>query len=210
MTKPKTKTVAHLILDMTGSMTEHRTETMEAFNSYINGLKEDKDTKRFKFTFSVFNSDIGVKNIVSQGAMKDVPVLNAGNYSPSGMTPLFDAIGKAIHEADQEANEGDAVLIVVQTDGLNNASHEFTHTAIQSLVKERTEKGWQFVFLGCGIDAMAAGGAIGIAPGNTLSYVGGESVNTMRRVTSQTVAYASAGSRSSKDFMSRTADDSKS
>lgn len=202
MTKPRKKTIAHLLLDMTGSMMEHKTETLEAFNKYVDGLKGDRETKGFKFTFSVFNSDIGVENIVSQVAMKDVPMLTLENYKPAGLTPLFDAIGRAIDEADGEANAGDAVLIVIQTDGFNNASQEFTHGAIQSLIQDRTKQGWQFVFLGCGIDAMEAGGAIGIAPGNTLSYVGADVVNTMSRVTRSTVAYAAMDSKASSSFVS--------
>jgi len=191
--------VVHLLLDSTGSMLNNKAATMEAFNGYIKGLQASDHANQFKFTFSTFNSVNGITNVVSKSLIKDVPQLNDRNYQPDGATPLYDAIGRTIHEAEKE--EGDAVLIIIQTDGEENASQEYTKDGVKTLIKEKTDnQGWQFVFLGCDIDAMAAAKSYGIDIGNTYNYTG-ETVRVMAsHLSSQVDSYMAGEMVASTSF----------
>ncbi len=69
--------------------------------------------------------------------------------------------------------KGRDVLIVIITDGYENASREFTKDQILALIKEKEALGWKFVFLGAEIDSYAVGGAIGMSVGATANYTKG-------------------------------------
>jgi hypothetical protein len=61
------------------------------------------------------------------------------------------------------------VTICIQTDGLENSSREHSWDELKRLVAEKIEKGWQFNFMGTGIDAYDQGARMGIAAANTMS-----------------------------------------
>jgi hypothetical protein len=74
---------------------------------------------------------------------------------PRGWTSLYDAIGRAISDTGStlakmpEAVRPGRVMFVVQTDGMENTSKEFTSARIAELIKTQTEKfAWQFQFIG--------------------------------------------------------------
>jgi Mg-chelatase subunit ChlD len=74
------------------------------------------------------------------------------------MTPLYDAVGRGVGILDEAlgGKPGKAVLVIM-TDGLENASREFDHIRITDLVKKRQEAGWLVVFLGEGLDVAPCG-----------------------------------------------------
>lgn len=96
---------------------------------------------------------------------------------PRGSTALNDAIGKTVTELgerlaarDEEDRPGKVIVIIV-TDGFENASREWTAPAIKELVERQTsEWSWEFLFLGANIDSFAAGASYGIAGTHTLNY----------------------------------------
>ena len=55
-------------------------------------------------------------------------------------TPLYDAMGQAISHLDSSVNEGDAVLVTIITDGMENASCEYSGKAVKELVSRQREK----------------------------------------------------------------------
>ena len=95
------------------------------------------------------------------------PRLDHEHYQPTGATPLYDAMWQSMNLL--EGHQGQ-VLFIVQTDGEENNSTIATRQQIVGRVAEKTAAGWQFVYLGCDIDAMRQGGDLGIAAGNTMSY----------------------------------------
>jgi hypothetical protein len=93
------------------------------------------------------------------------------------MTALLDAMGKTITATGErlaamaEADRPGHVIFVTLTDGLENASKEWTRERVFSMVKEQTDTyGWTFVYLGANQDAVAVGQSMGIASGNTITY----------------------------------------
>jgi Mg-chelatase subunit ChlD len=52
------------------------------------------------------------------------------DYEPRGNTPLFDAIGECVRRVEEN---GRAITVVVITDGMENASKEFTRESVSGL-----------------------------------------------------------------------------
>lgn len=161
--------LVNVILDRSGSMQVRRDPTISGYNEYIKGLRGDADTK---YNVSLTQFDLtGASPALTVSyldkPLADVPDLDHATYEPRGNTPLYDAIGETIRRVT--AN-GRAVITVIITDGEENASTEFDKDKIKALIAEKEKEGWTFVFLGCDIDAYAAGGAMGIAVGATAGY----------------------------------------
>jgi hypothetical protein len=164
------KTLVTFLLDRSGSMGICRDSTIEAFNGYLDGLKEEPEG--IDFTFLQFDTRSLDKLCVAQPVMK-VPNLTTATYIPRDGTPLIDAAYKTIKavEAAVEKDGGSPkVVICIQTDGEENSSTEYTWEELHGLVHEKTKQGWQFNFMGAGIDAYEQGARMGIAAVGTMSY----------------------------------------
>lgn len=163
-----TKTLVTFLLDRTGSMEPIRDDTIGAFNAYLETLQADPDAVFFSLlTFDAMSLD---KLHVNQ-PVKDIPRLSRETFVPRGATPLIDASYKTIKAVEKSINGGDTqVVICIQTDGEENASTEFTWDQLNALIKEKSDAGWQFNFMGAGIDAYKQGKRMGIAAVNTMSY----------------------------------------
>lgn len=193
------------VLDETGSMEEIRDDTIGGFNTYIEGLQKDyaaHPEASVAFSLVKFDSNRVEKVYVNESIDKVVR-LSRETYKPGAMTPLIDASVKAIRateEALKSKTDPCNVLVVIQTDGQENASREFKLEDLQDLVKEKTAKGWQFVFLGAGFDAFGTAHDIGIPMANTLSYNTATSPQTFATVLDNTSAYRVSGRGSSLGF----------
>ena len=189
-----------LLLDMTSSMGRNKEVAMDACNEFIEGIGHDQRSglpADAVFTLGVFNSNIGLKRAVREVPVEKAPEIDHEHYQPAGATPLYDAIGQSIELLDSHVGP---VMLVIQTDGEENSSTAFTRQDIVERVAEKTALGWQFVYLGCDIDAMERGCDIGIPPGNTMSYTSFNSKIAFADLTTSTDHYLKQGSISSKKF----------
>ena len=179
--KAKTKkdvgiTHIHMLLDRTGSMQDIKDETVGGVNAFISEQrKEDGEA-----TFSLVQFDSGNPYEVLQDwvDVKKAKDLKLEDYQPRGMTPLLDAVGKAITDIDakikaKRSKKPDKVVMVIISDGGENASHEFTKEGLKKLIDERELAGWRFVFIGADFDAFGAGAGFGLncTSGNVLNTV---------------------------------------
>jgi hypothetical protein len=101
------------------------------------------------------------------------PVLSDANYVPNGGTPLIDAAYetiKAVETAVAGRAQSPKVVICIQTDGEENSSRSHSWNDLTALIKEKTALGWQFNFMGAGIDAYQQGQRMGMAASNIVSY----------------------------------------
>lgn len=96
---------------------------------------------------------------------------------PRGSTALNDAVGLTIAKLGAELSslaEDDRpghVIVVVVTDGMENASREYTTAQVKAMVEEQTGKwGWTFLYLAANVDAFATGAGYGFAAGQTMQY----------------------------------------
>lgn len=176
--KAKAKAKQHtalvtFLLDRSQSMSNVFEATVEAFNAYVKGLQEDKgDGFNGLFTFLQFDS-MSIDRIYIAEPVKNVVPLDRTNFKPRGMTPLIDACMKtikAVEEALKARDDQPKVIVCFQTDGQENCSLDYKVADLAKAIKEKTALGWEFVFLGAGVDAYAQAAAYGIASVNTMSY----------------------------------------
>lgn len=165
--KPTTHVL--FVTDMSGSMGNIADDVRGGFNSYVADLRADAE-RRYRLTAVVF--DERIETLCSAAKLRDVPEMTRANYMPRGMTALLDAVGRAVVGLDGSVSLGDEdrVLVVVQTDGAENASREYRREAIAGLIKEREATGkWSFVYLGVGSESWMQAGGMGFASGSTVT-----------------------------------------
>lgn len=192
--KPATTHVL-MIVDMSGSMEPLADDVRGGFNTYVTDLA--KEAGNYRLTACLFDTEF--IPLCTDAALADVPRLTTRNYVPRAGTALRDAVGKTVHEFDLRVTlaDGDRVLVVIQTDGEENSSREYTWEAIRTLIKDREATGvWSFIYLGAGMDTWAQASQMGVQPGSyvhtSASRVGTRS--TYGGLTRGTAAFAAGAS----------------
>lgn len=162
-------TVVTFLLDRSGSMQMIKAATIEGFNAYLATLKAEKETA-IDFTFLTFDTGSLDKVYVAK-PIKTVPELTDSFYQPRGGTPLVDAAVKTIRATEEALKDKKTrVVVAIQTDGQENASVEHTSEELRGLIEEKTKAGWEFLFMGAGVDAYSQASQYGIAMVNAMSY----------------------------------------
>jgi hypothetical protein len=170
MPQPSTRTLVTFLLDRTGSMEAIRDDTIGGFNAYLDGLKGD-GVAEIDFTLIQFDS-VSIDKICVAVPVAEVAKLTRESYQPRASTPLIDAAVKTINavEASLLSQPAARIVICIQTDGQENSSVEHNWAELNALIKDKSAKGWQFNFMGVGIDAYDQGARMGIAPAATVAY----------------------------------------
>jgi hypothetical protein len=152
------------LLDRSGSMANHASDTIGGFNTF---LKEQQDLEgEANFTLIQF-AGVGESVLHATVSIKDQVRLDTTNYrATGGSTAYLDALGRAINETGKrlhslrESHKPAKVVFVVMTDGLENASREFTKAGIKAMIEHQENVyNWQFVFMegaNIGVSAMRA------------------------------------------------------
>jgi hypothetical protein len=175
-----------LILDETGSMQECKDAAITGFNQYIARLRQEPAETQFTLTlFNAGKTEVKYKTV----PIDQVQDLNVETYRPNDTTPLYDAIGRTLTAARQEAPAGMRKLCVILTDGLENASVEYTRKQIFALIKACEKEGWTFIYLGADHDVWAAGEDLGIAQENLISFARCQIDQTFNRLSEATAQY---------------------
>lgn len=161
------------ILDKSGSMSGLESDTIGGFNSMLK--KQQKEEGIATVSTVLFDNHYDL--IHDRFDINTVKPLTDKEYFVEGTTALMDAIGKTInkivrvqkHQTDD--NKADKVLFVIITDGMENASREFTAQQIRSMIKkEQDQYGWEFIFLGANIDAVETARNYGIREDRAVNY----------------------------------------
>jgi len=194
MTKPITHVL--LVVDMSGSMGHLASDVRAGLNTYVKDLSTSKN--RFRASLTIFNTSF--THLCVEAKLADVPTIDHTNYTPTGFTALLDAIGKTVTEFEAAGTlaEDDRVLLVVQTDGLENASREFTWKQIRDMLDEREKTGkWAIVYLGQGADSWAQGYNLGQGTQRVHTFAGAQATSsTYRGLSVATMDYADTGDTS--------------
>lgn len=153
------------ILDRSGSMSGLEDDTIGGFNAMLD--KQKKEPGQAVVTTVLFDDQYELLH--DRIDLRGVAPITEQEYFVRGTTALLDAIGRTIHKIDAAQRHtapelrADKVLFVITTDGCENASREFTLPQIKTMIQREREKyGWEFLFLGANIDAVAAAGQMGI------------------------------------------------
>jgi len=158
------------VLDRSGSMYGSERDVIGGFNAFIEDQKKVKG--KVRVTLVLFDHEYEL--VYNRIKLKNVPVLTELEYFPRGSTSLNDAIGTTI----ANLKKGAKGIFLIQTDGMENTSREYTNDSVKELVAKKENKGWEFVYLGAEIDAFSEGNSRGF--GNTVTYSkSAESTNDM-------------------------------
>jgi hypothetical protein len=177
-----------VLLDNSGSMLANKSVTLTALNKYLDGLQDDAVVSVNLFGY--------VTDVKRTKVDKQAAKIKPQEYPCDKGTALFDAIGVGISQVDEEAKDFDRIVLVVQTDGQERDSREFTLPMVQQLLRDKQEgEGWLVVFLGAGLQAFAQAGAMGFLQANSLQYDAAASTNAFQGATRSTMAYAASQNR---------------
>ena len=158
----KVTTDIRLVLDASGSMSNVAQDVRGGINTFIEEQKKIKG----KCRVTLVQFDHTVRTVSSDTKLKDFPEITEATYRTGGMTALLDAFGQ---ELQRESREGDSVIVVVFTDGYENASEIHTRDTIRRLVKRREDEGWNIVYMGADVDSFGEASDIGVSHVNTMN-----------------------------------------
>jgi hypothetical protein len=127
-------------------------------------IDEQKANNKGTCSVSLFKFEDDVTEVYRGKDVNDVEYLTEQTYKPGGCTAMNDGIGTAIDKIGKwldgmkEEDKPEKNLIVIMTDGMENASKEYTGKQVRDMIKHQEEKyNWTFMYLGTDItDAKAA------------------------------------------------------
>ena len=110
-------------------------------------------------------------------------LLNHQTYRPDASTALLDAIGDTITQISiqtQSSRLPTTVVVVILTDGHENASRLFNLVKIRNMISSLEESGkWTFSFIGVTLDAVDVAESMSIKKQNSFSFEKGEMNNSV-------------------------------
>jgi len=163
-----------IVLDASGSMSSIQDDIKGSFNEFLKKQREEPG----KNVFDLFQFNDEVKRPVKSADLAQFHDDLMAKYNCSGCTALNDAVCIAIdtvgHEfADmEEAERPEHVLCVIITDGMENASREYTSKDVKDRIEhQKTAYKWDFQFLAANQDAFATGESMGLDKGSCMNFV---------------------------------------
>lgn len=161
------------ILDKSGSMGGLEADTIGGFNAMLEKQKAVEGECRI--TTVLFDNNYALLH--DRIDIKAVSPITDKEYEVGGSTALLDALGRTIHKiGNVQKNTDDSyraekVMFVIITDGQENASREYPAAKVKEMIeRQKTQYGWEFIFLGANIDAVETAGHLGIAPDRAQNY----------------------------------------
>ena len=172
----KTQIFNLIILDKSGSMSSIANAAISGFNETVGGIRSAQE--RFKDTQEHFVSlmifcDCEKKLVYDKVPVADVKELTKNEYRPCCCTPLYDAMGISINGLfnDIKDKEDATAVVTVITDGLENASKEYSGKAIKALVERmKDDEGWSFAYIGANQDVNAVSQSLSIDDAIAFDY----------------------------------------
>ncbi len=161
------------ILDRSGSMSGLESDTIGGFNAMLE--KQKKEPGEAFLSAVLFSGRSQV--LYDRVDIQKVEPMTEQQYQVGGSTALLDAIGGAVHHianvhkyAREEDRPGKTVFVIT-TDGMENASRDYSFEKVKKMVQHDQEKyGWEFLFLGADMDAVSVAGSFGIRRDRAVRY----------------------------------------
>ena len=174
--KPRTKKVVKdthvvLVVDRSGSMGTIRSQALSGINEQFNALRTTK----------VKNGTTSVSVVLFDGEI-DTPMLDVNSndlvdwtdsqYVPHGSTALRDATWRAIaHLKTKPVTENTAFLVVVISDGGENASTEVSQQQLTEEIKKlEVTKQWTFTYMLANQNIQNFVRTMGVSANNVASF----------------------------------------
>lgn len=161
------------ILDRSGSMGGLEADTIGGFNAMLE--RQKKAEGEVLLSTLLFSNETEVLH--DRADIRRVEPLTLHDYRVGGSTALLDAIGGAIRHIGNLHREACTeerpahTLFVITTDGQENASRRYGYAELKRLIERQKERyGWEFLFLGANMDAVAAASRFGIDADRAVRY----------------------------------------
>ena len=164
------------ILDRSGSMAGLESDTLGGYNGFLQ--KQKALDGECTLTTVLFDNDYEVLH--DRINLQAVAPLTDKDYYVRGCTALLDAMGKTIRKISQVQEmtapdyRAEKVLFVIITDGLENASREFTTKQVKHMIEAQKKQGREFIFLGANMDAVETASQYGIDADRAVDYLADE------------------------------------
>lgn len=171
-TNNRTKVYNVIILDKSGSMNSIAKQAVDGVNETIASIKREQELHPDQDNILTLVAFCGceIKKIYENTPIGEVKPITQKDYRPCCMTPLYDAVGNtitAVHRLMGGKNNAIASVTVI-TDGYENASKEYSHKAIKSLIEAYKSEGWLFAYIGADHDVEAV--AFNLAIDNHMAF----------------------------------------
>ena len=161
------------ILDRSGSMSGLESDTIGGYNAML--AKQQKEPGEAVITTVLFDDQYELLH--DRINLRGVVPISDKEYFVRGNTALLDAVGKTINKIGNaqkrtaEPERAEHVVVVITTDGMENASREFSEEKVRRMIEHQKSKyGWEFIFLGANIDAIATAERYGIGKDRAANY----------------------------------------
>ena len=170
-------TLYHFIVDQSGSMKGMEQQAIAGFNTQlekIQDLEKKMPDQKFLCSLSFFNSE--VQDVLKNEPVKQIELLSNNNYRPDGMTALLDAVGGSIDRIEKQfgkelENDEISVVMIIITDGYENASRYYTYHMVAEKIVMLDETGkWTFSYLGADFDAIHTSKMMNIRKENVMNF----------------------------------------
>ena len=161
------------VIDRSGSMGGLESDTIGGFNATLEAHRRAEG----EAVVSTILFDNEVEVLHDRLNIANVKPITEKEYWVRGCTALLDAVGGAVthisrvHGYLPEEVRPEHTIMVITTDGLENASRKYTYEHVKQLITQKEKEGWDFLFLGANIDAAAEAGRIGISSDFAATYV---------------------------------------
>ena len=172
-TKTGTTYVA-FVLDSSGSMAYVRDITISGFNEQVQTIRKKSQelNQDVKVSLVTFNTETYFKFF--NAPADKLQELNREDYAPGGGTALYDALGATIDtlmRTTDLTDEDAAWLVVVFTDGAENASRQYSSDDIALRIKKLQDtKQWTFTYIGANHDLSDVQKTFNLSAGNMMNY----------------------------------------
>ena len=168
----KAQTELVFILDRSGSMHGYEADTIGGFNSMLR--KQKKEGQEILVTTILFNHE--TEKLHDRLDIQSVEELTEDDYAVSGCTALLDAVGegidhiRSVHRYIRKEDVPEHTLFVITTDGLENASRQYSLEKVRKAIAQQKKKGWEFLFLAADLDAESTSESLGIGRKRAASF----------------------------------------
>jgi hypothetical protein len=185
-----------LLVDRSGSMYTIREPTLLGLRNFVDEQSKDPATRLSVVLFGTDRHDkLELTTMFDTAARVNskARAIEKAEFEPAGSTPLLAAVLAAIARMEKLVRSQDRALLVIQTDGYENASPKgITLEQVRLKINQKIAEGnWTFAYLGTHLDEWHRPPSeqdFGLSPFHALSWSPtGDGVKAAYRTTSDAV-----------------------
>jgi uncharacterized protein YegL len=166
-----------IVVDRSGSMDHCRSDAIQTINTYLSHLRDDP-IANLRMSLVLFDSE-AIDTVRDRLPIAECPDLSWDEFEPRGGTPLLDAVGYAASLLDCLSLRDERRILVILTDGLENASKEYTRERLCTLLqRKQRDDGWLVLYFGANHDSWNQANQIGIRSSHTANFATSQLVET--------------------------------